>query len=869
MGGSKKQTVGYKYFAGMHMVLCHGPIDKITRITVDEKELWAGSNTGGVGVAFASGTVVLLNNPLPLGVGLFGGGLSAVIVDGTTFGFVESGATGTQVNLGATREETATNLAAKINALASVNATASGNVVTVVAAASGAGGDSISLGKSEFLSNNIAVSGSTLTGGSGRISVNRPDLFGGESREGGISGTLDFMTGHGSQLPNDYLVSKLGSLVPAFRGVVSVVLRQMYLSMNPYLKTWGFTVQRIHVQQDGSPQWQDAYAQIDVTVYDAEGEPVSLAAMNPAHIIRECLTNKLWGMGYNDADINDTTFLSAAITLFNEKMGMSLLWDTQTSIEEFVKIVLQHIDASLYVDRKTGQFVLKLIRGGYDKEDLIVLDPSNIDKIEDFKRPAFGELANSITVNYWDGSKDQTGSVTVQDIALAQEQGGENNTTVTYEGFIDPATASRAAQRDLKSLSTPLITCTIYTTKVARNLNIGDVFILSWPDYQIESVVMRVTGIAFGDGKTRRVRIQCAQDVFSYPEDAFVTKPPSGWVDPIGPPGPVILQKAFELPYFELVRDNGQSVVDSSLASNPYVGYVGAACSAPATAALNANMHTDDGSGYEEVSQTDFCAGAYLSDDLDYTTTEFDLLSASSLSLVSAGEWLQIGSELMAVVSLVGNTLTVKRGVLDTVPALHTAGAEILFWDGLNATDPTEYVASDSVEVKLIAANGSGVFPLASAAPMTVELVGRAARPFPPANVMFNGVYRPSEISGVVTISWNERNRVTQTGGTLIGYFDGTVTPEVGTTYSVELLTSTGVSVYYVDDINTTSHVVNVSDFGLPSIRAIVKSRRDGLECWQFEVFDFEVPFALLDFVFTEAAYTAPDGDNLNFVFGE
>ncbi len=47
MGSSKKQTVGYKYYLGMHMILCHGPIDKITRITVDNKTAWSGNTAGG------------------------------------------------------------------------------------------------------------------------------------------------------------------------------------------------------------------------------------------------------------------------------------------------------------------------------------------------------------------------------------------------------------------------------------------------------------------------------------------------------------------------------------------------------------------------------------------------------------------------------------------------------------------------------------------------------------------------------------------------------------------------------------------------------------------------------------------------------
>ena len=61
----------------------------------------------------------------------------AVIVAGTTFTAVASGATGNQFNVGADDAETATNLAAKINALSGVSATADGAVVTVTADAPG------------------------------------------------------------------------------------------------------------------------------------------------------------------------------------------------------------------------------------------------------------------------------------------------------------------------------------------------------------------------------------------------------------------------------------------------------------------------------------------------------------------------------------------------------------------------------------------------------------------------------------------------------------------------------------------------------------------------------------------------------------
>src|SRR3546814_830777 len=137
--------------------------------------------------------------------------------------------------------------------------------------------------------------------------------------------------------------------------------------------------------------------------------------MNPAHLIRECLTDPDWGMGYADADIDSVSFTAAADTLFTEQLGMSLLWDRQTTLEDFVGEIVKHIDGALYVSRVTGKFVLKLMRADYDPEDLLILDPSNISKISNPKTPAFSELTNTVTSVFWDASTGKNSSLTVQD----------------------------------------------------------------------------------------------------------------------------------------------------------------------------------------------------------------------------------------------------------------------------------------------------------------------------------------------------------------------------------------------------------------------------------------------------------------------
>ena len=55
MSKGKAQIIGWRYFLGMHMVLCHGPVDAVQAISFGEREAWSGSRVG-------SGDI-LVNNP--------------------------------------------------------------------------------------------------------------------------------------------------------------------------------------------------------------------------------------------------------------------------------------------------------------------------------------------------------------------------------------------------------------------------------------------------------------------------------------------------------------------------------------------------------------------------------------------------------------------------------------------------------------------------------------------------------------------------------------------------------------------------------------------------------------------------------------
>uniref|UniRef100_A0AAU8GW63 Tail protein n=1 Tax=Pseudomonas phage PAB2 TaxID=3230129 RepID=A0AAU8GW63_9VIRU len=612
----------------------------------------------------------------------------------------------------------------------------------------------------------------------GQITISAENLFGGQKREGGVSGTVDIDMGGDTQTPNSYLVSKLGSMVPGFRGVVSAVFRQVYLGMNPYLKRPSFWGQRILVRQNGIAQWYIAKAAI--------GQD-----MNPAHIIRECLTDPDWGMGYPEADVDDTAFQAAADQMYSEGMGMSILWDRSVTLEEFIQEVLKHIDGSLFVDRTSGKFVLKLARGGYDVDSLLVLDESSVDKISDFKRNTIGELVNSVTVVYWDASTGKNNSITVQDIALAAQQQSVVSTTKQFPGFTNGTIATKVAARSLKALSVPLASGTIYANRKAASLNIGDVFVLSWPRYGISQLVMRVANVELGALDSNVVKISAVEDVFALSSAIYAPPPPSGWTDPNNDPAPCPYHCVIEAPFWELCQRMGETDARSIPTT---AGFVVATGVRPTSDAGNAQLITNPtNTAYEDAGTVDFCPTAVLSAAITPNQTVIPIQSGMDLDIVKINTYAVIGNELVIVTAISNSSMTVGRGVLDSVPAVHALGARVFFPDMYFETDQVEYAQGEVARIKLLPTTAKGTLAEASATAQTVTIQARASRPYPPQKLRINSLAYPDTVRGDqdITVTWVHRDRLQQTA-TLVDTEAASIGPEANTTYTCRLLTQGG-----------------------------------------------------------------------------
>lgn len=561
------------------------------------------------------------------------------------------------------------------------------------------------------------------------------------------------------------------------------------------------------------------------TVYDCD--------INPAHIIYDLLSNKIYGKGAPDSKIDLDALEKMADTLYNERMGISLVWGESSSYEDFMNLVCDHIKAVVpYVDVQTGKWTTKLLRDDYSKPALVHLNESNIQSVKNFTRKTMSDAVNVVTVTYWDRKQGKTSTISVDNPARVAQQGKTITQKIDYDGFTNSEIASRVALRELKTLSSFLASVTLQAFgDQAMSLKVGDCFRWSWGDFRISEAVMRVTKVNYGGVLTNYATIDAIEDSFSTPNEAVVPYLPPNEQDSEEPKQADFL--AMEAPYFDVVQMFGETEVNSTLEANPDIGYTLVSADRPQTNALNATLLTSLSNDFEDVGAVDFAPTARLVEDIDKITQSFLIKNIENLSEASTNTLIQVNDETMAYVSydLSTSTLTVKRGVHDTTVHNHPADSIIYFWDEYASYDQTQQIDGTIVNVKVLTNTGRDILNESFATTKQVEFNSRAIRPYPPANVKINGEYFPKDFIGDLTLTWVDRNRLQQTGGEILGFYDSGVTIEENVEYVAELydggnvlISSTNIGVVNTATVDYSTVTTSTCKVKLYSIRDGYKS---------------------------------------------
>ncbi|UZX36734.1 phage tail protein [Pseudomonas sp. B111] len=656
------------------------------------------------------------------------------------------------------------------------------------------------------------------------ININAPELFGGDNGEGGIQGTLDVMMGAPDQPLNGRLAAMLGGLVPAFRGVCTLFYDGLVTSLNPYPKAWTFRVRRALKGWDGEV-WYAERCVIEM----ASG---AIKAMNPAHIIYECLTNRDWGGGMDRSRIDDASFRAAATALHAEGFGLCLRWVRQDSLSTFVSHVLDHIGGNLFVSRRTGLFELTLVRDDYDPELLPLFDEdSGLLSIMEDDNAATAGAANEVIIK-WRSPIDNTNrQKRERNLAAIQGAGQILSTTIEYPGIPTDELAGRVAVRDLRARSVGLKRFKVQLDRRGRDIKPGGAFRIRSLSRGIEMMVVRAGRFEDGTLGSGAITITAVQDVFGLPATSMTPPQPPGWVPPNTTPAAATVRRLTEVTWRDLV----QTVDPANVALfDQTSAFIAALALKPTPLSLGFGIESRVGAAaFSSAESGDFCPSGLLVGAIGRTETSIQLTSVESIDLLAVGTAALIDDEIIRVVSVDLGTLvvTIARGCVDTVPAAHLAGARVWFFDDYAGADPTEYSSGVSVQMRLRTITSSGMLAPELAPIDTLALVGRQALPYPPGRLLIGGASYPASVVGDVVANWAHRDRIVQ-ADQLIDTTAGDIGPEPGTTYSCRLLRADNSSVLASQTgISGTTATLTTTYVGQVILE--VWSVRGGLNSWQ------------------------------------
>lgn len=633
------------------------------------------------------------------------------------------------------------------------------------------------------------------------IRIDKPNLFGGLKKEGGLDGIVEVYTGSATQKMSDALAARFGltpDTAPGYRGISHLFFRglleeernesllETILQNIPIFRLAYGIINQGQVRKMGF-EWGANNPFLPGVKANITRVPKGLGAgtasifppnpnrrmieyppgynatsfneaysvrpnANPAHMIHEVLTNAEWGMGAPSSMIGDS-FAAAAQTLYDENFGLSIMWTKQASIEKYIQEILDHIQGILYLDQATGKWELVLIREGYDGE-IIELDETNCE-VFDRQRMSISETINEIVVTWTDPATEEPQTYTIQDIGNMAVQGGTVSDSRDYYGVRNEELAAMLATRDLRTASYPLFSCTIKTEQGVANFTPGKLVNLSYADDGIANIQLRISKVEYGDAGSSAVTLTCTENIYGIGEAEYFVREQSAWESPSVPPQPLEIYSIQQAP-LPLILRSGISASDIEDEDYPLV-----------TNMVFGNNVTQDLTGIDVHGEVTRPNGDVVEDLLfDIGPTPVRLseeVAPQEVETVFSGDFIRRLAELIEN-PLLGSFImfgtdqatseiamldtydegedefTVARGLFDTVPREHPVGTPIWFiGDDLDNMDPTEQIDGAESYYKLFTETQGGLQEDADALVVEFTPGPRPYCPFRPANVEING----------------------------------------------------------------------------------------------------------------------------------
>lgn len=701
--------------------------------------------------------------------------------------------------------------------------------------------------------------------------INKPKLFGGNLREGGLVGRVHYMPGRDDQVAPADLASRV-SLdrfdMPAYRKIAS-----LFFCGNDDSGMKGF---KVGSNQPTVPAIYARMRRASTTLSNNVAiipSPDGLRLNgNGANIIHECLVNESWGMGGLPSQLDLPSFQATASTLFDENFGLSLLWSGQSEIETFIQEILNHIQGLYFFNPFTGKAHLRLIRGDYDPLTIPEIGPDVAD-LETFRRPLWGETINEIVLSWTNPENEEEETVTYQDLANIAMQGQVVSETRGFKGIRDAELAATVCSRELRTASAPLASATIKIDRNYHKFLPGDVFRFRWPKYDIENVIFRIMEIDWGTVSDSKITLKCVEDIFGLPYAIFDPPPPTEWKPPVQEPDDPALEnvqmifRAAPLSQINPIAEQvGVELTDdlyNQIVINTYL--------LPTDEQFDLVTYIPHRPGVDSLGNADWLPLGEMSPQ-GHTTLKTgigqDVRTRITLNeKIGHGDGPQVGytaffvgesefyDEWFVFEEYHGEgEWTIRRGILDTVPHEWSTGTKVVIMsESYDGFDPSDRFADTSEIYKVQIRTSLGLSDLDLTPQIGTTRPDRPYRPYRPANVkvgvtMFGTEDQSQDVDQTdgditddlhipreweIACTWSRRNRWAE-DNVYLAWDAGDVPPEPDQTTSIIVLVG-DVETGRISGLTGTSHNFNIVATTETFTRLKLKfiSERNGLESLQ------------------------------------
>jgi hypothetical protein len=247
--------------------------------------------------------------------------------------------------------------------------------------------------------------------------------------------------------------------------------------------------------------------------YELKRDAQNYADCNPAMAIGAILLDDI---SSQTAAIDWDSIHAAAITCYNESLGVSFVMDSQRSGSQWIEDILTAIDGYMTQDLTTGKVGIGLIRDDYDTDTIGSITSDHYKGLE-YGRQAWEDLeATYVSVSFTDRKLWDSSNLTAINPGAEKVLGYRRAKTYDFSMITNETSGTVVLKRLMVKTTYPLapLKFTI-SRKDFPTIRQGDVYYFSSTELGITNMVIRILSVNGWYSEKNEVEVSAIEDIFS------------------------------------------------------------------------------------------------------------------------------------------------------------------------------------------------------------------------------------------------------------------------------------------------------------------------------------------------------------------